>query len=208
MKHIVLLGDSIFDNAVYVPGEPAIIDQLRVELPGDWQATLLAVDGHVTQNVSEQLQSLPVDASDLVISVGGNDALGHAHLVNDVESEEQLTRLLKEVLPEFRRQYATMLDAVMELSLHTTVCTIYDQCPFPEAKWRQLVPVALDAFDDIIQEEAGRHDIPVIELREICSVSEDYSHLSPIEPSAIGGMKIVRAIIEQLCRKNELDFND
>jgi hypothetical protein len=45
MPHIVLLGDSIFDNAAYVPGEPPVIEQLRAHLPKNWQATLLAVDG-------------------------------------------------------------------------------------------------------------------------------------------------------------------
>ena len=47
MKHIVLLGDSIFDNAAYVNGGPEVIEQLRSILPQDWQATLLAIDGNV-----------------------------------------------------------------------------------------------------------------------------------------------------------------
>jgi len=29
MTHLVLLGDSIFDNAAYVAGAPAVIDQVR-----------------------------------------------------------------------------------------------------------------------------------------------------------------------------------
>jgi hypothetical protein len=33
MPHIVLLGDSIFDNAAYVPGELPVIEQLRARLP-------------------------------------------------------------------------------------------------------------------------------------------------------------------------------
>lgn len=33
MPHIVLLGDSIFDNAADVPGEPPVIEQLRARLP-------------------------------------------------------------------------------------------------------------------------------------------------------------------------------
>ena len=33
MSHVVLLGDSIFDNASYVPGRPAVIDQMRTSLP-------------------------------------------------------------------------------------------------------------------------------------------------------------------------------
>ena len=205
MKHIVLLGDSIFDNGVYVPGEAAVIDQLRASMPVDWKATLLAVDGHVIRDVAGQLERLPRDASDLVVSVGGNDALGQAHLIEQVESIEELTSALAEIMPGFRREYAAMLDAVTQRKLHTTVCTIYRQCPFPDAKWRRLVPLAVDAFDDIIQQEAGRHDLPVIELREICTEAEDYSGLSPIEPSSIGGMKIVQAIIEQFHRPSRYD---
>lgn len=29
MAHIILLGDSIFDNGVYVPGGPDVVKQLR-----------------------------------------------------------------------------------------------------------------------------------------------------------------------------------
>ena len=29
MSHVVLLGDSIFDNAAYVPDRPPVIDQVR-----------------------------------------------------------------------------------------------------------------------------------------------------------------------------------
>jgi hypothetical protein len=47
-NHVVLLGDSIFDNATYVPGELPVIDQLRQNLPKGWQATLAAVDGDTT----------------------------------------------------------------------------------------------------------------------------------------------------------------
>ena len=47
-RHIVLLGDSIFDNACYVPGEMPVIEQVRAELP-EWQATMLAVDGDIVK---------------------------------------------------------------------------------------------------------------------------------------------------------------
>ena len=69
MAHIVLLGDSIFDNASYTKGRPAVISQVRQLLPTGWQASLLAVDGATTEKVPSQLQRLPPDASHLVLSV-------------------------------------------------------------------------------------------------------------------------------------------
>ena len=82
MSHAVLLGDSIFDNAAYVRGGPAVIDQFRAVLPGGWRATLLAVDGDITEMVPVRLRELPADATHLVVSVGGNDALRHIHLLD------------------------------------------------------------------------------------------------------------------------------
>ena len=76
MKHLVLLGDSIFDNAAYVAGGPAVIDQVGGKLPAGWRATLLAVDGSMAGDVSAQIKRLPGDATHLALSVGGNDALG------------------------------------------------------------------------------------------------------------------------------------
>ena len=76
MNHLILLGDSIFDNAAYVAGGPAVIQQVQRELLPHWKATLLAVDGDMASDGSLQLKRLPPDATHMVLSVGGNDALG------------------------------------------------------------------------------------------------------------------------------------
>ena len=54
--HIVLLGDSIFDNGAYVPDGPAVREQLADLLPEDDRVTLLAVDGDMTIHVKDQLK--------------------------------------------------------------------------------------------------------------------------------------------------------
>jgi hypothetical protein len=41
MKHIVLVGDSILDNAACVNGGRAVINQFASMLPQGWQASLL-----------------------------------------------------------------------------------------------------------------------------------------------------------------------
>src|SRR3954469_4304107 len=75
MKHVALLGDSVFDNGAYVGRGPDVLAQLRQRLPAEWRATLAAVDGGVIRDIPRQLERLPDDVTHRVISVGGNDAL-------------------------------------------------------------------------------------------------------------------------------------
>ena len=195
MNHILLLGDSIFDNALYVPRRPPVIEQLRARLQRGDRATLLAIDGAVTTSVARQLERLPNDATHLVVSVGGNDALGYSHLLSDTSSTAaDGFRQLAAAQEEFRRDYREMLRGVLEESKPTALCTVYDAIPGlpPEAV------TALSAFNDVILREGARHGLPILDLRLICDEASDYSELSPIEPSEKGGAKIVQAIVHLL----------
>lgn len=190
-QHVVLLGDSIFDNGVYVPGEPDVVSQLRSLLPQGAKATLLAVDGAVTAGVQRQLASLPDDASWIVVSAGGNDALGESHLLRQAcGSVGEGVGLLGEAQRRFARAYEEMVEAVLARGVRTTLCTIYDaNFALPEGP---LVRTALSLFNDVITRAAFSRGLPLIDLRLICSEPSDYAN--PIEPSARGGEKIARAI--------------
>lgn len=71
MGHIVLLGDSVFDNAAYVGRGQELLDKLRSHLEPGWQATLLARDGAVIADVRRQAEQLPSGTTHLIISAGG-----------------------------------------------------------------------------------------------------------------------------------------
>ena len=77
MKHLVLLGDSIFDNKAYVKGGLDVLAHLRQQMPAQWQATLRAVDGNVVEDVPKQTKGLPHDVTHLIVSAGGNNAFAH-----------------------------------------------------------------------------------------------------------------------------------
>lgn len=191
MPHFVLLGDSIFDNAAYVPGRPAVTEQVRAALPAGWQASLLAVDGDVVADISHQLQRLPDDATHLAISAGGNDALGYSAILNQpANSVSEVISALAEIQTEFRHEYHEMLAAVVARCLPTLVCTIYDAIPGlpPNAA------CALGLFNDVILREAIAAGTAVLDLRLLCDHASDYSSLSPIEPSVLGGAKIAAAL--------------
>jgi lysophospholipase L1-like esterase len=190
-RHVILLGDSIFDNAAYVGGAPDVVRQLRARLPEGWRASLLAVDGAVVDSVERQLTKLPADASLLVVSAGGNDALGDSHLLDRrVGTVEEALRVLVEAQAAFAERYAAMLDAVSATAVPAAVCTIYD-ANFPEPEG-PVVTAGLTLFNDAITRAAFRRGLPLIDLRLICSEPEDYAN--PIEPSEQGGDKIADSI--------------
>jgi lysophospholipase L1-like esterase len=192
MSHVVLLGDSIFDNRAYVAPEPDVLEQLRARLGSGWTATLLAVDGHVTDDVrTRQLARVPKGATHLVISVGGNDALGRSAILNEpARSVADAVLRLAQAQASFTERYVKMLDAVLTLSLPTAVCTIYD-ANYPEPQ-RQIVVAALALFNDVISRAAFRRGLPLVDLRLICSEPADCAN--PIEPSTVGGAKIASVI--------------
>ena len=193
MGHVVLLGDSIFDNARYVPDRPPVIEQVRRSLPPTWRATLLAVDGHISEDVAQQLTGLPPDATHLFVSAGGNDALGESGILHEAAfTIGEALAVVQDLRARFRRSYRAMLEAVAGADKPTTVCTVYDAIP-------GLGPAeqaALAGFNEIILREAFRVGLPVIDLRVICDQASDYSPVSVIEPSMTGGAKIASRIAE------------
>jgi hypothetical protein len=193
MKHIVLLGDSIFDNAAYVDGGPHVIKQLRSHLPRDWQATLLAVDGSVTTDVLTQIPKIPASATHLIVSVGGNDGLSRADILQrKARSVGEAVEQLASLRAEFQQNYHRMLSALLALKLPLALCTVYDP-HFPDPLMQRLTTTALIIFNDCILREAITHGLPVIDLRLICTQPEDYAN--EIEPGVAGGRKIAAGIL-------------
>jgi hypothetical protein len=190
--HVVLLGDSVFDNGAYVPGAPAVIEQLRATRPAGWRASLLALDGATTGDVGAQLRRVPADATHLVVSVGGNDALMHSGLLDvPVRSSGEVLDALAQAAAEFEQHYCAMLGRVLARSLPLVLCTIY-RGQFPDAVTQRRASVALSPFNDAILRTAFEAAVEVIDLRLVCSDPADYANA--IEPSEAGGMKIARAI--------------
>jgi hypothetical protein len=193
MKHIVLLGDSIFDNAAYVGGGPDVIAQLKSTLPRDWQATLLATDGHTTAGVLEQVKRVPASATHLVVSVGGNDGLHNVGVLEKpARSVGDAVGQLAALRARFQQNYGQMLDALLALERPLATCTVYDP-RFEEPLLQRLATTALNLFNDCILREAIARGLPVLDLRLVCSEPQDYAN--DIEPGVAGGKKITAAIL-------------
>ena len=191
-KHVVLLGDSIFDNKAYVGSGPDVIVQVREALPKGWSATLAAVDGAVTGDVKGQLKGISTGVSHLIVSAGGNDALLEKGLIEEsARSVAEVLDKLAKVKAKFRKDYAAMLEAVRARKLPTAVCTIYE-ARYQDPTTRAIAATGLSIFNDVILREAFSRGLPVIDLRIMFDDDADYAN--DIEPSVKGGAKIAKAI--------------
>ncbi|MGB3654702.1 MAG: SGNH/GDSL hydrolase family protein [Rivularia sp. (in: cyanobacteria)] len=200
MPHIVLLGDSIFDNATYVGENPDVITQLQMKIPDDWNASLNAIDGNKVNDVYTQLEKLPKDATHLVLSVGGNNALSCVSILNEkVASSAEVFIKLANMREDFENQYQKLLQKIISLGIPTSICTIYNP-NYPESTYQRIAVAALNIFNDVIVRQAFQNGIPLIDLRLTCNEATDYAN--PIEPSCAGGEKIVNAIVNTVFEHN------
>ncbi len=192
MAHIALLGDSIFDNAPYTKGGPAVIDHLRQIIPADSRADLLAVDGSVASQVAAQLEGLTPAHTHIVLSVGGNDALGREDILDTpVDSSHAALLLIAEAIESFEVDYRDAVTRCLATGLPVVVCTIYNG-NFPIPEYQRVITTALAVYNDVILRVASEHGLRVIDLRRVCQTAADYAN--PIEPSVAGGRKIASAI--------------
>ncbi|GAV05352.1 hypothetical protein RvY_15500 [Ramazzottius varieornatus] len=202
--HIVLVGDSIFDNEVYVGRSgKSVIKHLNDKIPTEWKASLIAIDGDVVEGViRRQIGRIPKDATHIFLSIGGNDALGAQGVTSkSVGSVAEALIALSAVRKRFKNSYDEMLKQLLKLKLPTTICTIYNPS-YGDSPQQTVASMGLTALNDAIIEAALRNHLPVIDLKTMFSSPKDYAN--PIEPSTQGGDKITDAIMRIM---NNYDFN-
>jgi hypothetical protein len=203
MKHIVLLGDSVFDNGAYVNGGLDVIAQVRLRIPDGWKASLRAADGSLVENVRKQALDLPDDVTHLIVSAGGNNAILNAGILQlKVASGAEVMDKLADVAGEFEYHYREMLQTALRLEKPVAVCTIYYP-RMPEPFMQKIAVAALATFNDVIIKQAFMAGVPLVDLRLVCDEDSDYAN--EIEPSEKGGGKIASAIVRLV---NEHNFEN
>ncbi len=194
-RRMALLGDSVFDNASYVKPRTDVPTLLRQGLP-DAGVILLAKDGGRMADVPSQLAQLTARTTHLVISVGGNDALDRAGVLDATALDAaDAFRVLADIVEVFEDGYRRMLGAVLRAGLPTVVCTIYNGW-FESRDYQRRASAAVGAIDDVIFRAATEHRLTVIDLRRVCTQRADFTH--QVEPSEQGGAKIAAAIVKAL----------
>uniref|UniRef100_A0A7S4KRT0 SGNH hydrolase-type esterase domain-containing protein n=1 Tax=Paramoeba aestuarina TaxID=180227 RepID=A0A7S4KRT0_9EUKA len=205
-QHIVLLGDSTFDNKNYVDeGGKSVVEHLQTLAP---KATLLAKDGGLIHAINSQADGIPADASHVVVSIGGNNGLeATAVLLRECQTVEEGVILLQERMVGLEKEYREVMTALVERCKgkhHVVLCSVYKPCfeHFDVRPRQKAVDVGVVLFADCIHRIARDLGVPVLDMRSIMDTVDCFAN--PIEPSAIGGGKIAKGIVD-LVEKHDFD---
>ena len=201
-RSVLVVGDSILDNGAYVGLFGRSLKSHLTEFLEGWTIDFRALDGAVCADVSRsQLRGGAGGFDAVVVSVGGNDALSHLHLLEDTERRRLIEHglTLADIQDRFRADYRQVLDAAEGHGHSILVLTIYrarfhlDGLPMALGR---VANALLSLFNDVIQEEALARGHDLLDLRRICVSDEHFANA--IEPSDPGGREIAMGIKEWL----------
>jgi lysophospholipase L1-like esterase len=199
-KSILLLGDSIIDNEVYLQaGERSTHEAISDVFPDD-EVHMYAVDGAVVADVPGQINGFlskhnAREVSHILLSVGGNDALGVLPSLGlPVANSFEAFARMGGVLSAFDNQYQKLLDRLCQHfpQANLSVMSIYNgnlqQDEIPVASVQAFSAVAISMYNDVIYRNAIEKGCRVLELRSFFTDPSMYAN--PIEPSAKGSQAI------------------
>jgi hypothetical protein len=157
-----------------------------------WVVELAAQDGATMDLLAPQLETLSGLSNFTVLSLGGNDAVGHLDiLVPRPSTSTQMLTLLMNIADDFEEDYARVLRMLQARSDRLIVCTIYEP-PLAGPDQARLAEVPLSILNDRIIRAATKFGVDVLDLRSVCTDARDF--VQEIEPSAEGARKIAAAI--------------
>jgi len=181
ITNYVLLGDSILNNSSYVSNGENIAALLQKKNP-DGKVLCLATDGAKISNIPPQISSIPSLYNDsntiIFLSVGGNDILNNTHnpdFDTMLEEYNKLIESIKIVAPE-----ATLY-----------LVDLY----FPRNKDSEQYWQVITEWNNKLTKYASDNNVHIFNVSSILTKPEDFTG---IEPSSIGGQKMVDYMIHQL----------
>lgn len=178
---VILMGDSVLNNANYVSAGNSVYDYLKKKLN---KVINLAKDGATISDLYTQLDKIPVDLNNtntyIFISAGGNDILN---------KRTELTT------NEIRRLFDTYMDFLKALreklgSTRINIINLY----LPTNPRFQSYKTSIDQWNQLINQYSDKigEMYNVVDLHSLLKTPEDFVY--DIEPSESASNKIANLI--------------
>lgn len=172
---IVLIGDSILNNNMYVPIGESVADNIKL-LHGN-NVIIGAKDGATISTCYQQL-NINIDNSEnyyLFISIGGNDILN-----NNDKNLDNLKKKYIELIDFIRNKYSKT--KINLLNLYFPADEKYDKYKKNIIEWNEMISSLCE-----------KYKYNLLRLDNLLTNTSDFTR--GIEPSVIGSEKIAKLII-------------
>ena len=188
-KTIVLLGDSMLKNNLYVSRDKSIEEILKEKFSG--QVINYATDRSKIIDVHSQsyklLANLNMDTTSIILSAGGNDILFY---YMDQHGDTKDTSILKSTLAD----YKLLIESIQKMLPKAKLYLLDIYYPISD-KYQKYKPI-IKEWNEMIYayaKDQANNIKGVIKVSDVLKEKEDFA--SDIEPSSVGGQKIAASIL-------------
>ena len=189
-NNIVLIGDSILNNSVYVFENESVPDLIQNKMHSEHLFYNFAKDGATIQDCITHLANIPEDkinalesTTSIFVSAGGNDIL------NSHNSESTINALFE--------QYIKLISAIKKTFLskndnaNITIIALNLYYPF-NPSYKMFYPF-IKQWNDLLETNQEKNGYKLLKIDSIIVHPDDLIY--DIEPSFTGGKKITEQII-------------
>jgi len=185
-KKIILMGDSILKNNLYVENGKAVEDILREK--NNAEIIVFAENNATITDIYKQLERVPETLNEksntVFLSVGGNNILSNFVNNDPDESQEHILSTMFKAYKRLVKTIQTKLDNVNLLLID-----IY----YPQnLQCTQYHPI-IKEWNTLLYDYARENSLPVMKISTLLIEPSDFT--LNIEPSDKGGEKIANQII-------------
>ena len=186
-QYILLLGDSILNNEIYVANGKSVYHLLNERTNN--RTTCLAKNDATIVDVYNQIRKIPEDLktssnTTIFLSIGGNDILNQA-------SDNEGIAIDSKIVNTIFSSYKTLIKNIQKNMPKSQLILVDIYYP-DNIKYKQFHD-AIREWNDKIYKYAEENKLSVLEISNILTKPEDFT--LDIEPSDIGSKKLVDAIL-------------
>jgi hypothetical protein len=173
IRHVVLIGDGLGDLArANERGAGTLEGTLMPGRRDQWKLSVIAAD---QIGRSSPLFNFPDDATHVVISIEGNQAIRESGLLEGKPASMAagLARL-SYAADQFENKVEALIQAAQATRLPTVICSMWPP-RYQDPTHQRAAVAALGIFNSRILRRAVEARISLVDLRPVCNEPEDYA---------------------------------
>lgn len=183
LKTLILLGDSMLDNELYVGEGNSVFDKIRRTIKNTFN---FAEDNATIKDCYAQIERIPKtfnrESSYIILSVGGNDIINNPNVVKSPEKLEKI-----------ETDYIQLVEAIKSKFPRANLLVVNIYKPF--ASYYKMFYEVIDNWNKFLI-KSKIYEYEVLDIESL--ITEKTDLVNDIEPSETGGQKLADLIVSVL----------